>query len=181
MSGKDPFQILADEITLIRTEIERLQRTSLNKDEAKALHKIVTEKADDMLEMGPLVERAVESKLNVFLGMLGNDAVRAAEDAAERAVTHSHGEASKAAETLLEDARRARRIALQQSGGFWGWMVACGAVCACLAVLATIAVQGRGDAEAFGLMPKWYCERAGGENLTTKDGRSGCMIWHRNQ
>ena len=36
MSEKDTFQILADEITLIRGEIKQLQRSSLNKDEAKA-------------------------------------------------------------------------------------------------------------------------------------------------
>ena len=37
MSGvKDPFEILADEITLIRRQVDHLQRTSLDKDEAEA-------------------------------------------------------------------------------------------------------------------------------------------------
>ncbi len=176
MSGKDPFQILADEITLIRTEIERLQRTSLNKDEAKALHKIVTEKADDMLEMGPLVERAVESKLNVFVAMLGNEAVNAAQDAAERAVTHSHGEASKAAETLLQDAHRARRIALTQSGGFWSWIALTAAVCLMGGALATMAMQGRGDAKEFGRFASLYCSTAGGEKVIGSDRAEYCAI-----
>ena len=39
---KDPFQILADELTLIRKDMDRLQRTSLDKDEAKKLNQIVT-------------------------------------------------------------------------------------------------------------------------------------------
>ena len=30
--SKDPFQILADELTLIRKDMDQLQRTSLNKD-----------------------------------------------------------------------------------------------------------------------------------------------------
>ena len=39
MSGvKDPFEILADEITLIRRQVDHLQRTSLNKDEAEAFN-----------------------------------------------------------------------------------------------------------------------------------------------
>lgn len=39
MSGvKDSFEILADEITLIRRQVDQLQRTSLNKDEAEAFN-----------------------------------------------------------------------------------------------------------------------------------------------
>ena len=39
MSGvKDPFEILADEITLIRRQMDHLQRTSLSKDEAEAFN-----------------------------------------------------------------------------------------------------------------------------------------------
>ena len=37
MSAKDPFQILADELTLIRKDMDRLQRTSLDKEDAEAL------------------------------------------------------------------------------------------------------------------------------------------------
>ncbi|WP_114964097.1 hypothetical protein [Tritonibacter mobilis] len=40
--SKDPFQILADELTLIRKDMDQLQRTSLDKDEAKKLNQIVT-------------------------------------------------------------------------------------------------------------------------------------------
>ena len=39
--SKDPFQILADELTLIRKDMDQLQRTSLNKDEAKTLNQAV--------------------------------------------------------------------------------------------------------------------------------------------
>ena len=35
MSVKDPFQALVDEITLARNDIERLQRTSLDRKDAE--------------------------------------------------------------------------------------------------------------------------------------------------
>ena len=162
---KDSFQILADELTLIRHDIERLQRTSLNKDEANALHKIVTEKADDMLEMGPLVERAVERKLALSMVEVAENASRAAQEAAERAVTHSQGEAAKAAETLLQDAHRARRIALQHQGRFWVWIATAAAVCLLCGSLATMAIQGRADAMAFGTFTSLYCSSAGGHQV----------------
>lgn len=43
MSAKDPFQILADELTLIRKDMDRLQRTSLDKEDAEALHAMLAE------------------------------------------------------------------------------------------------------------------------------------------
>lgn len=46
--SKDPFQIPADELTLIRKDMDRLQRTSLNKNEAEALHQVVADAATDM-------------------------------------------------------------------------------------------------------------------------------------
>lgn len=50
--GKDSFEILADEITLIRREIEQLQRSSLNKDEAKALNHEVAKSLQQMTKVG---------------------------------------------------------------------------------------------------------------------------------
>ena len=172
MSEKDPFQILADEITLIRSEIERLQRTSLNKDEAKALHKIVTEKADDMLEMGPLIERTVDGKLNLFIATLANEAVKAAEDA----VIQSHAESIKSAHKLTVAAGEARKEAWRYFGGFWVWIASVGALGAVLGSLATVTIQGRGDAEAFGTFPGLYCERAGGSKVTNTAGTRYCAF-----
>ena len=44
MSGvKDPFEILADEITLIRRQIDQLQRTSLDRDEAEHLNATIAQ------------------------------------------------------------------------------------------------------------------------------------------
>ena len=44
--SKDPFQILADELTLIRKDMDQLQRTSLDKKDAQALHKKLAEGVD---------------------------------------------------------------------------------------------------------------------------------------
>lgn len=38
----DLFRILAYELTALRTDVDRIQRTYLDKDEAKALHETVT-------------------------------------------------------------------------------------------------------------------------------------------
>ena len=59
--SKDPFQILADELTLIRKDMDHLQRTSLDKDEAKMLNKAVIKAAAMMAQatMGPSQQRYV--------------------------------------------------------------------------------------------------------------------------
>lgn len=178
MSGKDPFQILADEITLIRGDVERLQRTSLDKDEAKELHKVVATGVADMRKISPELQQILDARLREAMADVKNKTRYAAHEAAERAVIESHAESIKAAHKLTVAAGEARREAWRYFGGFWVWIVSVGALGAVLGSLATVAVQGRGDAEAFGLLPRLYCERAGGENLTTKDGRSGCMVWH---
>lgn len=173
---KDSFQILADELTLIRGEIDRLQRTSLDKDEAERLHKIVSEKADQMLKMGPLFEQAVDRKLSRSMVEISENAARAAQSAAEGAVTHSHGQAAKAAETLLQDARKARMLALRQSGGFWGWSVSIGALGAVLGILGAWLIQGHTDARAFGEYPNIFCTSAGGYKITTSDDVEYCAV-----
>ena len=176
--SKDPFQILADEITLIRGEIERLQRTSLDKDEAKALHKIVVTGVADLQKASPALERSIERQLFTSMEAVREEAVRAARGAAETAVVQSHARSIEEAGKLSRAAGEARMEAWRYFGGFWVWIVAMASLGAVLGVLATVFVQGKGNAEAFGLLPRLFCERAGGENLTTKDGRSGCMVWH---
>jgi len=45
--SKDPFQMLVDEVTLARQEIQKLQRTSLNRDEAEDLNQVITKGQQD--------------------------------------------------------------------------------------------------------------------------------------
>lgn len=64
MSGvKDPFEILADEITLIRRQIDQLQRTSLDRKEAEKLNAVVAQGLDRMAKVGPAVQTRIEQSL----------------------------------------------------------------------------------------------------------------------
>ena len=56
--GKDSFEILADEITLIRRQIEHLQRTSLDKDEAEDFNVRVAEVLNALAEVAPRCRRS---------------------------------------------------------------------------------------------------------------------------
>ena len=53
-----PFEILADEITLIRRQVDHLQRTSLDKDEAEAFNVRVAEVLNALAEVAPRCRRS---------------------------------------------------------------------------------------------------------------------------
>ena len=64
MSGvKDPFEILADEITLIRRQVDHLQRTSLDKDEAEAFNVRVAEVLNALAEVAPALQKVMQRDL----------------------------------------------------------------------------------------------------------------------
>lgn len=173
---KDTFQVLADELTLIRNDMARLQRTSLNKDEAEKLHRIVVEKAEHMAQMGPILQRGVEQKITFAMTEVAEQATRAAQEAAERAVVGTHTQVVQAAQRLLDDAQTVRSVAWRQFGDFWAWIGITASVCLVGASLATMAVQGRGDAKAFGRFPGVYCTAAGGQRVTGTDGGEYCAV-----
>ena len=93
MSAKDPFQILADEMTLLRHDMDKLQRTSLSRDEAKALNAHVAQALAQMkavaAEMSTLVAgtpQAVRTALHRDLLQIDRNATQAASKAAVEAV-----------------------------------------------------------------------------------------------
>lgn len=172
--SKDPFQVLADEVTLIRGEIERLQRTSLDKDEAKALHKVVAKGVADVQEISPALQQVLDTRLREAMHTIGHRATSAAHDAAERAVVQSHDASIKAAEKLLEDAERARRYAWRTFGNFWAWMIASGAVCACVAVLGTVALDGWSERAAIRTYGRLECKIRGGSEIALNTGGAVC-------
>lgn len=64
MSGvKDPFEILADEITLIRRQMDHLQRTSLSKDEAEAFNEAVAKFIAQLGKTAPAMQEAMRRDL----------------------------------------------------------------------------------------------------------------------
>ena len=174
--SKDPFQILADEITLIRSEIERLQRTSLDKDEAKALHKVVAKSVADLEKVLPTLERSIERQLFTSMEAVREEAVRAAWGAAETAVVKSHARSIEAAGKLSQAAGEARREAWRYFGGFWVWIVSLLAAGVVLGALGLSAIQGRADAKEFGRYPGVFCGSASGRRFEDTDGSVYCAV-----
>lgn len=189
---KDTFQILADEITLIRKDIERLQRTSLNKDEAKNLNEVLVKSLDRMSGTGDYVLEESAKILDGRLATFGADIaglaqnlrtviVNVAAEASEKAVQTinresisatkdllktieaTHQETIASARDLTRSARGAHRETLRYFGGFWVWICCVGSVGCLLSALAAFWMTGRDDARAFWPYPSLYCRDAGGD------------------
>lgn len=177
MSVKDPFEILADEITLIRREMEKLQRTSLSKKEAQAMNELIATGVDRMINVGPAIQRRLELSLAQAALDVRAHAVEAAQSAAKEAIEKSHAESLKAAKSLSQAAGEARRQAWRYFGGFWVWLASIGATGALLGALAVFWMQGRADAQKFGQYPQLHCTSAGGQIVPNTEGRRFCAIW----
>ena len=177
MSEKDTFQILADEITLIRGEIKQLQRSSLNKDEAKALNQQLVQGVASMAQTGQAVYEAISERMDLRLEKLAMETILAATDTARRAIEKSHAETSSAARDYAKAAGEARREAWRYFGGFWVWLASMLATGAIIGALAMAWIVGRGDAREFGQFPSIYCGTAGGQVVEQDNGSSYCAVW----
>jgi hypothetical protein len=133
--SKDPFQILADELTLIRKDMEQLQRTSLSKDEAKALHQIVAQAVKSMQQATKAAPGEIRATLQEDRDQMARSATQAATRAAESAMgTIRHDLANERAK-LSQAAGEARREAWRYFGGFWVWLASMLATGAALGLL----------------------------------------------
>jgi hypothetical protein len=190
--SKDPFEILADEITLIRKDMDRLQRTSLDKDEAKALSVELTAALDNLSGTGEFIieqntkvldERLtalsavvveVAKKFGTHVSTVATEATKNAVETVNResvvaaktlqkSVDEANQKSAAAAQDLLRGAKEAHREALRRFGGFWVWLGCVGATGAVLGLLTAFWMTGRDNAKAFGAYPGLYCRDAGGE------------------
>jgi hypothetical protein len=177
VSVKDPFEILADEITLIRRQIDQLQRTSLDRKEAEKLNAVVAQGLDRMAKVGPAVQQRIEQSLATAALDLRQHTAYAATEGAKEAIREAQLESIKAAGDLRKAAGEARREAWRWFGGFWVWLASVGAAGALLGVLAAFWIIGRGDAREFGKYPRVYCEQAGGTIVTNTEGYRFCGVW----
>lgn len=175
--SKDPFQILADELTLIRKDMDQLQRTSLDKKEAHALHEIVADGVEQMHQTGTQVQEAIDRRLLAVAAVVRDSASEAAESAVRDLLDKNHAETLKAAKSLSQAAGEARREAWRWFGGFWVWLASMLAAGALIGTLATIWIQGRSDAREFGQYPGIFCGGAGGQVVEQDNGSSYCAIW----
>ncbi|TKD18354.1 hypothetical protein FBT96_10230 [Rhodobacter capsulatus] len=177
MSNPDTFEILAEEIGVIRRQIETLQRTSLNKDEAEAFNKTITDFLGKLTHVPQNLQKAMQRDLAQTALDVRAFAVEAAQSAAIEAIEKSHAESLKAAKDLSRAAGEARREAWRYFGGFWVWLASIGAAGALVGALAVFWLQGRADAKAFGQYPGIYCPTAGGQVVTNAEGRRFCAFW----
>ena len=178
MSGvKDPFEILADEITLIRRQVDHLQRTSLNKDEAEAFNTTIAKFITQLSKTAPAMQDAMRRDLDRTALDVRAYAGEAAGNAAREAIEKSHAESLKAAKSLSQAAGEARRQAWRYFGGFWVWLASIGATGALIGALAVFWLQGRADAHKFGEHPRIYCTSAGGQIVANAEGRRFCAFW----
>ena len=175
----DPFQILADEITAIRKEVENLQRTSLNKEEAKALHDHVAISVNELRKAAPALESSIKQQLAWSMAMVKDNTATAADESAKGAVISAHAESIKASKKLLAEAADVRRQAWKYFGGLWLWIIGSFAVGGLASVLIFQSIQGRGDAYAFVENAEPYCTVTGNDERTTTEGQRGCFVPYR--
>lgn len=175
--SKDPFQILADELTLIRKDMDRLQRTSLDKQEAEALHKTLAQAVGKMERAAQEVPQTLGSTLKADRDRMARSATQVATEAAERVLGDIREQLAQERQKLSQAAGEARREAWRWFGGFWVWLASVGAAGALLGALAAFWITGRGDAREFGQFPSIYCGTAGGQVVEQDNGSSYCAVW----
>lgn len=181
MSAKDPFQILADELTLIRKDMDQLQRTSLDKKDAQALHKKLAEGVDRMYRAAPEVQQAIDNRLMAVAAYLKEETTKAAEKAAKDAILNAHDESIDAARSLAQAAGEARRQAWRYFGGFWVWLASMLATGVVLGLLLANGMETAKSALSVDDLVRYNCGRSwfGGQVVDQDDGSSFCAFWIR--
>jgi len=177
MSTKDPFTIFADELTLLRNDLKQLQRSSLNKDEAKALTDLIGEYLQGFISIAEGLDETIEERLALTKNEIIEQTTTAAKAAATNAIQTSHTEIMAAARIYSENTAQARREAWRYFGGFWVWLTTIGLLGAILGGLGMFWLKGREAAEAFGSYPSLYCTTAGGTKGKMRDGRGFCVFY----
>ncbi len=179
MSAKDPFQILADELTLIRKDMDRLQRTSLDKEDAEALHAMLAEGVDQMCKVGPQVQKAIDNRLLAVAGVIREDTTKAAASAAEGAIEKTRADSLQAARSLSQAAGEARRQAWRYFGGFWVWLAAMLATGVALGLLIAYGMETAKSALSVDDLVRYNCGHSwfGGQVVEQENGSSFCAFW----
>ena len=179
MSAKDPFQILADELTLIRKDMDQLQRNSLDKKDAQALHKKLAEGVDRMYRAAPEVQQAIDNRLMAVAAYLKEETTKAAEKAAKDAILNAHDESIDAARSLTQAAGEARRQAWRYFGGFWVWLASMLATGVVLGLLLAYGTETAKAAFSIDTMARYGCGKLGigGQLIEQSDGSSLCAFW----
>ena len=175
--SKDPFQILADELTLIRKDMDQLQRTSLDKDEAQALHQIVAQAVKNMQQATKAAPGEIRTTLQADRDQMARSATQAATKAAESVMGRIRHDLADERAKLSQATGEARREAWRYFGGFWVWLASMLATGALLGALTMAWIGGTIAARDFGNYPGVFCGSAGGQVVEQNDGSSYCAVW----
>ena len=169
---KDVFSILALAIDGLRHDVQRLQRTSLNQDEALELNETILASMKKMQSASAKIQSGIEAKLAASVQNIRSDAI----EAAKVAVMESHSKSIEAAASLSHAAGEARKEAWRRFGGFWVWLASVSAAGAVTGAFAMFLVQGHADAKAFGQNPHIFCSSAGGQSMRDGNGEIFCAF-----
>jgi len=173
---KDPFSILADEITLLRNDIKTLRRSSLDQHQADELHRNVVESLNIMAKFAKDLDDKFRHQLALTKEDIITQASLGARTAATEAIKANNAEIMKAARIYANNAAEARRDAWRYFGGFWVWLTTIALLGAILGAIGMFLLKGREVAEAFGQHPSFYCSSAGGHKGKLDNGREYCVF-----
>ena len=177
--SKDPFQILADELTLIRKDMDQLQRTSLDKDEAKKLNQIVTAAVLKMAKAAENAPGEIQGALKADRDQMARSATQAATKAAESAMAGIRHDLDNERAKLSQAAGEARREAWRWFGGFWVWLASMLATGAALGLLLAYGTETAKSALSVDDLVRYSCGKSwfGGQIIELDNGSSYCGFW----
>ena len=111
MSATDPFQILADELTLLRHDMDELRRPSPSKDEDEALNQIVAKAVADMRQATRKAPQAIRSGLKIDRDELASATTDAAGEATTGVLRGIHGQCGEERTRFARAAGEIRKAA----------------------------------------------------------------------
>lgn len=178
--SKDGIQAFADEVTLIRQELDKLQRTSLNKREAEALHAIVAKAVKDMRQATADAPEALHRTLKADRDEMTTRATQAATVAAERVMGNIRQQLDQERMKLAQSAGEARRAAWRSFGGFWAWAASLLVTGAFLGLLTAYVTETAETLFSVEQMAPYSCGQPwfGGQEGTNDGGQTGCVFWY---
>lgn len=177
--SKDPFQILADELTLIRKDMDHLQRTSLDKDEAQTLNQAVMKAAASMVQTIKAAPGEIQKNLEFDRDQMAHSATQAATRAAESAIAGIRHDLDNERAKLSRAAGEARREAWRYFGGFWVWLTSMLATGLALGLLLAYGTETAKSALSVDDLVRYSCGRSwfGGQVVQQDNGSSYCAFW----
>ena len=122
MSGStDPFLVLVDDIGALRRQIENLQRTSLDRDEAETFNVRVAEVLNSLAEVAPALQKVMQRDLAQAALDVRRHAVEAAQSAARgnREIPRRASRPRKTSHGPQERPAERRGAGLAGSGSGW--------------------------------------------------------------